>query len=92
MTAFTRLPIARPRHAGQRRLVASWRAPIGAFGASTQPSGDVAGAKRGTRMGQPCDRKQGTTDMTCGRTGELGYRATDAGHSGAGSGIRGDAP
>lgn len=92
MTALTRLPSARPRHAGQRRLAASWRAPIGACGAGTQPSGDVAGAERGTRMGRPSDRKQGTTDATSGRTSELGYRALDAGNSGAGSGIRGDAP
>jgi hypothetical protein len=92
MTAFTRLPIARPRHAGQYRLAASWRTPSGAFGWGMQGTADVAGAGRGMRMGQPANRKQGTTEVTCSRAGELGDRSLDAGDSGAGSGFRGDAP
>ena len=92
MTAHTRLPIARPRHAGQYRLAASWRAPMGAFGSGMQATTDIAGHECGMRMGQPGDRKQGTTEVTCSRTGELGFRALDAGKGGAGSGFRGGAP
>jgi hypothetical protein len=92
MTAFTRLPIARPRHAGQYRLAESWRAPSGAFGSDMQQWADVASDQCGMRMGQPDDRKQGTTEVTCNRTGELGFRSLDAGHGGAGSVHRGDAP
>ena len=87
MTAFTRLPIARPRHAGQYRLAGSWRARIGAFG-----SGMQLFAERGMRMGQPDDRKQGTTEVTSSRTSGFGFRSLDTGNSGAGSGFRGDAP
>ena len=92
MTAFSRLPIARPRHAGQYRLAGSWRASSGALGPGMQATADIAGHECGMRMGQPDDRKQGTTEVTCSRTIELGYRSLDAGNSGAGSGFRGDAP
>ena len=92
MTAFSRLPIARPRHAGQYRLAASWRAPIGALGSGMPTPADVAGNARGMRMGQPIDRKQGTTEVTCSRTSGFGFRSLDAGDRGAGSGFTGDAP
>ena len=92
MTAHTRLPIARPRHAGQYRLAASWRAPIGAFGSGMRTSADVTGAEHGMPMAQPSDRKQATTEANCSRTGDLGFRSLDTGDSGAGSGFRGDAP
>jgi hypothetical protein len=92
MTALTHLPIARPRHAGQHRLAASWRAPIGAMGAGAQRPVEFAEAKRGMRMGQPGDRKQQTTVVTCRRTSGFVYRSLDAENSGAGSGFRGDAP
>ena len=91
MTALTQLSFARPRHAGQRRLAASWRAPIGAMGAGIQPSRDVIGAECGMRMGLQDDRKQ-TNEVTCDRASGFGYRSLDAGNSGAGSGFRGDAP
>ena len=91
MTTRTRLSIARPRHAGQRRFVASWRAPIGATGAGVHPSMDAVGAERGIRMGLQGDRKQ-TTEVTCNGAGGFGYRSLEAGNSGAGSGYRGDAP
>ena len=92
MTAFTRFPIARPRHAGRHRLAASWRAPVGAFGSGMRTSAGVAGVECGMRLRQPGDRKQQTIEVNHGRTGELGYRALDAGYSGAGSGFQGDAP
>ena len=92
MTAFTRLPIARPRHAGQYRLAASWRAPIGALGSGMHTPSGVAGIEGGMRMGQPGYRKQGTTEVTCSRTSGFGFRSLDAGNRGAGSGFRGDAP
>ena len=91
MTAFTRFPIARPRHAGQHRLAATWRAPVGAFGSGVRTSADLVGSES-MRLEQPGDRKQQTIQVNDGRTGELGYRVLDAGNSGAGSGFRGDAP
>ena len=91
MTALTQLPIARPRHAGQRRPAASWRAPIGAMGAGVQPSVDVIRAQRGMRMGRQDGRTQ-TYEVTHNRANGFGFRSLDAGNSGAGSGYRGDAP
>ena len=92
MTALIHLPIARPRYAGQRRLAASWRAPVGAMGTGAQRPAGLAVAECGMRMEQPGDRKQQTSDVTCSRTSGFAYRSLDAGNSGAGSGFRGDAP
>jgi len=92
MTAFSHLPIARPRHAGQHRLAASWRAPFGATGSSAQRSAGVGVGMGAMRTEQARDRKQQMTDVTCSRTSGFGYRPLDAGDSGAGSVLRGDAP
>ena len=89
MTARTQLRFARPRHAGDSRFAASWRAPVGAMGTGMQATWMDAG--REMRITRPSDRKQQTTtEVMSARTS--GYRSLDAGHSGAGSGFRGDAP
>jgi len=91
MTALAQLPLARPRHAGQRRPAASWRAPIGAMGAGVQPLVDAIRAQRGMRMGRQDGRKQ-KYEVTHNGANGFGFRSLDAGNSGAGSGYRGDAP
>ena len=91
MITFTPRSFARPRHAGQRRPAASWRAPIGATGAGVQPWADVVRGECGTRMGRQDDRKQ-AQDVTGNGAGGFGYRSLDAGNSGAGPGFRGGAP
>ena len=85
MTALTHHPIGRPRLAGQRRLAASRRAPIGAMGSGAQPPVDPPVAKRGMRMASRATRKQQMCEVTFSRTSGFGYRSLDAGHSGAGS-------
>ena len=94
MTARTHLHTARPRHAGDSRPAGSWCAPLGAMGTGTGARWtiDAARVMRGSRMGQPSDRKQPSIEMTFSRTSGFGYRPLDAGNSGAGSGFRGDAP
>jgi hypothetical protein len=92
MTAFTQLRVARPRHAGASRSAASWRAPVVAAETGMRATWIEAGdATRGMRIDRPSDRKQQTTtDAASCRTS--GYRSLDEGHSGAGSGFRGNAP
>jgi hypothetical protein len=92
MMAITQPRFARPRHAGASRFAASWRTPVGASGAGIQPTWIEAGqSKREMCAARQNDRMQQTTsDATSCRTS--GYRSLDAGHSGAGSGFRGDAP
>jgi hypothetical protein len=92
MTELTQLRIARPRHAGQRRPAASWRAPIGARGTGAHGQADVAGVRRAMRMGRLGDRKPQVLEVTGSTTIGFGYRSLDAGQGGAGSGFRGDAP
>jgi hypothetical protein len=92
MTALTHLHTVRPRHAGEHRLAGSWCAPLGAEGTGVQWSIDAARSMRDARMSQRSDRKQLSIAVTFSRTVGFGYRPLDAGHSGAGSGFRGDAP
>ena len=93
MTAFTHSRFARLRHAGASRYAASWRMPVVAIGMGTsvQWAGDDQ-AKREVQLARPNDRmqQQTTSDATSCRTSEKG--SLEAGHSGAGSGFRGDAP
>jgi len=92
MTARIQLPFARPRQAGASRFVASWRAPVGAMGTGMQATWmELDGSTREMCIARPSDRKQQTTaDAASCRTS--GYGSLEAGHSGAGSGFRGDAP
>src|SRR5215217_5945605 len=88
MTARTQLRFAHPRHAGDSQFAASWRAPVGAMGTGMQARWMDAG--REMRIARPSDRKQSKTEVGSRKTS--GYRSLAAGHSGAGSGFRGDAP